>query len=207
MPIPDSARMPKPEESAASRRSRCVASRRFCDTRSNFYLEDAATEFQFRGLEFDWVCVTWDADLRFTGDRWCNINSLDNRTYLRNAYHVLLTRARQGMVVFVPPGDRQDPTRLPAFHDPTFDYLRGLGIPTNDSDDPERVPPFLPPGNPSKVRERKRHQRLAAISGSGRTDHTNSHRYARPRAAALTYCIDVVYPEDLKLQAPAGQTL
>jgi hypothetical protein len=110
------------------------------DTRSSFYLEDAATEFQIQGLELDWVCVTWDADLRFTGDhwshhdfrgdRWCNINNPDNRTYLQNAYRVLLTRARQGMVVFVPPGDPQDPTRSPAFYDSTFDYLRDLGIPT-----------------------------------------------------------------------------
>jgi hypothetical protein len=90
--------------------------------------------------ELDWVCVTWDADLRFAGDRWshhdfrgerwCNINSPDNRTYLQNAYRVLLTRARQGMVVFVPPGDPQDPTRSPDFYDSTFDYLRDLGIPT-----------------------------------------------------------------------------
>jgi hypothetical protein len=110
------------------------------DTRSSFYLEDAATEFQIQGLELDWVCVTWDADLRFTGDhwshhdfrgdRWSNINNPDNRTYLLNAYRVLLTRARQGMVVFVPPGDPEDPTRSPAFYDPTFNYLRDLGIPS-----------------------------------------------------------------------------
>jgi hypothetical protein len=109
------------------------------DTRSSFYLEDAATEFQVQGLELDWACVTWDGDLRFTGgdwsyhdfrgDRWCNINSRENRVYLRNAYRVLLTRARQGMVVFVPQGDRTDQTRLAGFYDPTFNYLKGLGIP------------------------------------------------------------------------------
>ena len=85
------------------------------DTRSSYYLEDAATEFQVQGLELDWVCVAWDGDLRFNGsdwsyhdfrgNRWCNISNPDNRVYLRNAYRVLLTRARQGMVVFVPPGD------------------------------------------------------------------------------------------------------
>jgi hypothetical protein len=110
------------------------------DTRSSYYLEDAATEFQVQGLELDWTCVTWDGDLRFAGsdwsyhdfrgNRWCNIASPDNRDYLRNAYRVLLTRARQGMVVFVPPGDPSDPTRLPAFYDSTFNYLSGLGIPT-----------------------------------------------------------------------------
>lgn len=109
------------------------------DTRSSYYLEDAATEFQVQGLELDWVCVTWDADFRFNGsgwnchdfrgDRWCNIVNADNRVYLRNAYRVLLTRARQGMVIFVPPGDPGDPTRSSAFYDSTFNYLRELGIP------------------------------------------------------------------------------
>jgi hypothetical protein len=109
------------------------------DTRSSYYLEDAATEFQVQGLELDWACVTWDGDLRFTGsgwsfhdfrgDRWQNIKNPENRVYLRNAYRVLLTRARQGMVVFIPPGDSNDPTRSPAYYDSTFGYLAGLGIP------------------------------------------------------------------------------
>src|SRR5882724_1533164 len=108
------------------------------DTRSSYYLEDAATEFQVQGLELDWVCVNWDGDFRFNGTgwsyhdfrgkSWCNISNTDNRNYLRNAYRVLLTRARQGMVVFVPPGDINDPTRSPAFYDSTFNYLRELGI-------------------------------------------------------------------------------
>jgi hypothetical protein len=108
------------------------------DTRSSYYLEDAATEFQVQGLELDWVCVNWDGDFRFTGsdwsyhdfrgNRWCNIANADNRVYLRNAYRVLLTRARQGMVVFVPPGDINDSTRCPAFYDSTFAYLKELGI-------------------------------------------------------------------------------
>jgi len=109
------------------------------DTRSSYYLEDAATEFQVQGLELDWTCVNWDADLRFAGpwwsfhdfrgDRWCNIANTDNRNYLRNAYRVLLTRARQGMVIFVPSGATADPTRSPKFYDSTFDYLREVGIP------------------------------------------------------------------------------
>jgi hypothetical protein len=83
------------------------------DTRSSYYLEDAATEFQIQGLELDWVCVTWDADLRFAdstwdcrsfrGSKWTTVHKADRRQYLRNAYRVLLTRARQGMVIFVPP--------------------------------------------------------------------------------------------------------
>ncbi len=110
------------------------------DTRSSYYLEDAATEFQVQGLELDWACVTWDADLRFgpsgwsyhdfRGDRWTNINNADNRVYLKNAYRVLLTRARQGMIIFVPPGDQNDATRPPEFYDATFAYLNALGVPT-----------------------------------------------------------------------------
>jgi hypothetical protein len=109
------------------------------DTRSSYYLEDAATEFQVQGLELDWACVTWDGDLRFTdagwsfhsfcGDRWNNVPNPQRRIYLLNAYRVLLTRARQGMVLFVPPGDSVDPTRSSAYYDSTFDYLAGLGVP------------------------------------------------------------------------------
>jgi hypothetical protein len=112
------------------------------DTRSSFYLEDAATEFQVQGLELDWTLVTWDGDLRysehgwsyhdFRGDRWTNVNNADNRNYLRNAYRVLLTRARQGMVIFVPPPDESDHTRAAGFYDPTYKYLTSIGIPVLD---------------------------------------------------------------------------
>lgn len=106
------------------------------DVRSSYYLEDVATEFDIQGLELDWVCVTWDADFRhsadgwghhsFRGNRWQRINKPDRQRYLKNAYRVLLTRARQGMVIVVPRGDPADPTRDPAFYDPTFKYLKGL---------------------------------------------------------------------------------
>jgi hypothetical protein len=84
------------------------------DVRSSYYLEDAATEFDVQGLELDWACVTWDADFRysdlgwenwsFRGDRWHHINKEERRNYLKNAYRVLLTRARQGMIIVIPPG-------------------------------------------------------------------------------------------------------
>jgi hypothetical protein len=109
------------------------------DTRSSYYLEDAATEFQVQGLELDWACVTWDGDLRFAGDgwsfhdfrgsKWTNVKNLENRNYLRNAYRVLLTRARQGMVIFIPRGEESDPTRSPGIYDATFNYLRDVGVP------------------------------------------------------------------------------
>jgi hypothetical protein len=109
------------------------------DVRSSYYLEDAATEFQVQGLELDWTCVTWDADFCFNGtgwnchdfrgSSWNNIKKSELQNYLRNAYRVLLTRARQGMVVFVPRGSANDPTRSPKFYDSTFNYLRDLSIP------------------------------------------------------------------------------
>lgn len=109
------------------------------DTRSSFYLEDVATEFQVQGLELDWACVVWDGDLRvhgdgwahhqFRGSRWNRVNKIERKRYLENAYRVLLTRARQGMVLVVPEGDAEDPTRSESFYDPTYSYLRSLGIP------------------------------------------------------------------------------
>jgi len=110
------------------------------DVRSSFYLEDVATEFHVQGLELDWACVTWDADFRysnsgwdhrsFTGDRWNYIHKPERKSYQKNSYRVLLTRARQGMVIVVPQGDSEDPTRNPEFYDPTFEYLREIGFRT-----------------------------------------------------------------------------
>jgi hypothetical protein len=108
------------------------------DTRSSLYLEDAATEFQVQGLELDWTIVTWDADLRWTGSdwsfhsfrgaKWTDVKKPERRQYLKNAYRVLLTRARQGMVIFVPPGAKRDRTRRPGFYDGVYDYLTGMGV-------------------------------------------------------------------------------
>lgn len=108
------------------------------DVRSSYYLEDVATEFHVQGLELDWSCVTWDGDLRyskdgwktfaFKGSKWQNINHPERKKYLINAYRVLLTRARQGMVIVVPEGDPNDHTRKSDFYDSTFNYLTDLGI-------------------------------------------------------------------------------
>lgn len=108
------------------------------DVRSSYYLEDVATEFQIQGLELDWVCVTWDGDFRyaedgwksysFVGTKWQNINKKERKQYLINAYRVLLTRARQGMVIVVPEGDIDDHTRKPEFYNSTFNYLKWIGF-------------------------------------------------------------------------------
>lgn len=108
------------------------------DVRSSYYLEDVATEFHIQGLELDWACVTWDADFRystngwghysFCGDRWNNIKKEERKQYLKNAYRVLLTRSRQGMVLVVPEGDTNDHTRNPLFYDATFNYLSEIGF-------------------------------------------------------------------------------
>ncbi len=109
------------------------------DIRSSYYLEDVATEFDIQGLELDWIGVCWDADLRmeedgwglyaFKGTKWQNVKDRYRRVYLANAYRVLLTRARQGMVIFVPKGDERDYTRPPQFYDRTFAFLTTCGVP------------------------------------------------------------------------------
>ncbi|MDR4506777.1 MAG: DUF2075 domain-containing protein [Candidatus Brocadiaceae bacterium] len=110
------------------------------DVRSSFYLEDVATEFHVQGLELDWACVTWDGDLRysengwktfsFAGNKWQHIHKEERKTYLVNAYRVLLTRARQGMVIVVPEGSKEDHTRRTEYYDPTYNYLKSIGIST-----------------------------------------------------------------------------
>lgn len=109
------------------------------DIRSCQYLEQVATEFDIQGLELDWAGVCWDADLRrhnnewqyrrFKGTNWQQIRKEVDQQYLLNAYRVLLTRARQGMILYVPMGDINDPTRPPEFYQPIADYLQAVGIP------------------------------------------------------------------------------
>ena len=109
------------------------------DVRASYYLEDVATEFHVQGLELDWACVIWDADFRyspqgwksysFVGDKWHNIKKAERQQYLKNAYRVLLTRARQGMVLVVPFGDVDDGTRVPEHYDVTYQYLEEIGFP------------------------------------------------------------------------------
>lgn len=112
------------------------------DIRSSDTLEDALTEFEVQGLEIDWACVAWDADLRLSedkrtwehfqlrgGGKWQNIKKPVNQEYQINAYRVLLTRARQGIVVLIPEGDDTDTTRKREWYDRTYNYLKGIGIP------------------------------------------------------------------------------
>lgn len=112
------------------------------DIRSSDTLEDALTEFEVQGLEIDWACVAWDADLRLSedkhtwehfqlrgGGKWQNIKKPVNQEYQINAYRVLLTRARQGIVILIPEGDDTDTTRKREWYDRTYNYLKGIGIP------------------------------------------------------------------------------
>lgn len=108
------------------------------DVRSSYFLEDTATEFDIQGLEIDWTIVAWDADFRiendifisynFSGTRWNTVNKVEDRLYLKNAYRVLLTRARQGMIIFIPYGNEQDGTRKNSFYDATNEYFKKIGI-------------------------------------------------------------------------------
>ena len=108
------------------------------DLRSSYYMEYVATEFDIQGLELDWTCVAWDGDLRFEdnewsfnnfrGKKWQKIKNEDNVIFLKNAYRVLLTRARQGLVIFIPEGSEKDHTRKSEFYDGTYNYLKEIGI-------------------------------------------------------------------------------
>ncbi|HEX3470663.1 MAG TPA: DUF2075 domain-containing protein [Silvibacterium sp.] len=112
------------------------------DVRSSYYLEDVASEFDVQGLELDWAGVCWDGDFHnndgkwicqaFKGTKWQLVNDESKRLYLQNSYRVILTRARQGMIIFVPKGDPSDRTRPPSFYDGTFEFLRSCGVPVLD---------------------------------------------------------------------------
>lgn len=105
---------------------------------SSYFMEIAASEFKIQGLEIDYAVVAWEGDYRygdgefehhrFYGNKWQNLNSPSQRRYLKNGYRVLLTRARQGYVIYVPKGSNEDPTRPPSHYDKTYLYLNSVGI-------------------------------------------------------------------------------
>lgn len=108
------------------------------DVRSSYFLEDVATEFDVQGLELDWVCLAWGENFyyqdnqwhyqSFKGCKWQNINKEEDKQFTKNAYRVLLTRARQGMVIWIPEGSESDNTRQKEFYDGTYQYLKSIGI-------------------------------------------------------------------------------
>lgn len=108
------------------------------DVRSSYFLEETATEFDIQGLELDWTIVCWDANLRFNNDsfdyyefkgtKWQKVNNKDNILYLKNAYRVLLTRARQGIIIFIPTGNDDDKTMKLEYYDGIYNYLKEIGL-------------------------------------------------------------------------------
>lgn len=108
------------------------------DVRSSYYLEEVGSEFDVQGLELDWTAVCWDGDFHhdgqtwvtqaFRGSKWQSVRDEARRAYLKNAYRVILTRARQGMVIVVPEGQRADWTRPPRFYDGTYAFLQACGL-------------------------------------------------------------------------------
>ena len=109
------------------------------DVRSSLFLEDAATEFDVQGLELDYVGLIWDGELRRkkdswgffeykNGTKWNNVKQQERREYQLNAYRVLLTRARQGMIICVPEGSPEDATRKPEIYNKTYEYLNAIGF-------------------------------------------------------------------------------
>lgn len=108
------------------------------DVRSSYALEDVVTEFDIQGLEIDYAVVAWDVNFRFdgtqwtyhnfSGDKWKNCSNEEKRLYLKNSYRVLLTRARQGMAIFIPKGSTYDATRNPEIYDGIYNYLKDIGL-------------------------------------------------------------------------------
>lgn len=105
---------------------------------SSYYLEVAASEFKIQGLEIDYAVLAWDADLRYTsngfdyfkfrGTKWNHVNQEQRQHYLKNAYRVLMTRARQGLIIYIPVGDEEDSSRLTEYYEGTYQYLKHVGI-------------------------------------------------------------------------------
>ncbi|MCC6707704.1 MAG: DUF2075 domain-containing protein [Gammaproteobacteria bacterium] len=106
------------------------------DIRSSNTLETVQNQYQIQGLELDYSIVCWDADFRHNGTEWTahklkgedwQNDSLIN--VAKNGYRVLLTRARKGMVIFVPKGDLsgEDKTRNVDFYDGVWEFLKKCG--------------------------------------------------------------------------------
>jgi hypothetical protein len=116
------------------------------DSRSCFMLEVAATEFECQGLELDWTAICWGGDFlwdplehrwryeKFLGTKWRTVRKLQSQQYIANKYRVLLTRARRGMVLWIPRGDPNDPTRNPAAFEATAEHLEEMGVPLERHD-------------------------------------------------------------------------
>jgi hypothetical protein len=112
------------------------------DVRSSYRCEVFATEFEIQGLELDWIGLCWGGDFIWhdragwqlrtlrhgSQSKWNSIKNPEKRTYRANSYRVLLTRARKGMIIFVPKGDRNDTTNLPEEFEATARYLTQCGV-------------------------------------------------------------------------------
>jgi hypothetical protein len=111
------------------------------DIRSSYNCEVFATEFEIQGLELDWIGLCWSGDFIWSGETWVGrslhfgrqskwglLRKIEKQQFRRNAYRVLMTRARQGMVIYVPTGDMQDPTRLPSELNDTAEFLSRCGV-------------------------------------------------------------------------------
>jgi hypothetical protein len=112
------------------------------DLRSSYQCEVFATEFEIQGLELDWIGLCWGGDFVWHAHRgwqlrklhpsavskWNAIKNPEKQTFRRNAYRVLLTRARQGMILFIPRGDPEDPTNSPEEFKATANYLVRFGV-------------------------------------------------------------------------------
>ena len=117
--------------------------------KSSYFMEEVATEFDIQGLEIDYALIGWDADYRYenghfkcykqNGSQWNTINNEDDKRYLKNAYRVLLTRACEGFVIFIPKGDNSDATRLCKYYDELWNYLSTINIQILDTFNNQKI--------------------------------------------------------------------
>ena len=111
---------------------------KYCgDVRCSSILEVAATQFEIQGLELDWIGLCWGEDLvwsegswktyRFTNKTWRENHNAVKHAYMLNGYRVLLTRARQGMIIYVPEPTSEDQSRLHNELNHTAEFLIACG--------------------------------------------------------------------------------
>jgi len=109
------------------------------DIRSSYYLEQAATEFEIQGLEIDFCCLCWDLDLAYNekwvaqkfdvkSSKWSSNVNIDMQRFILNKYRVLLTRAREGIAIWIPSGSDSDLTRPEKEYDKIYEYLKSCGL-------------------------------------------------------------------------------
>jgi len=105
----------------------------------------SASEFNIQGLELDWGLLGWDMDMYYFKGKWNQQKMLTPKRFcessdivkkhILNTYRVLLTRARKGLIIYIPKtNDFEDPFNVSSYFDSTYEYLKSCGIKDIDQD-------------------------------------------------------------------------